>query len=67
MGCYRLHEAAEDPKTFSPRTISFATESYEVLVREMKLPFRAIETSSAVGPFFWWTYDPDPVDPVLRR
>ncbi|KAM0436898.1 hypothetical protein ACHAPT_002611 [Fusarium lateritium] len=36
------------------------------MVREMKLPFRGIETTSVVGPFFWCAYDQDDDDPHLQ-
>jgi len=33
----------------------------------MRLPFRAIEGTSVVGPFFWSSLDQDDDDPHLRR
>lgn len=41
--------------------------SYEKMVRLLRLPFRAIETTSVVGPFFWCAYDQDDEDPHLRE
>lgn len=37
------------------------------MVRVMKLPFRAIETTAVVGPFFWSSHDQDDDDPHLRE
>jgi len=36
------------------------------MVRTFRLPFRAIEGSSVVGPFFWSAYDQDKEDPHLQ-
>lgn len=49
-----------------PKVISLPKDSYENMVRVMKLPFRAIETSAVVGPFFWCAYDQDDENPHLR-
>jgi hypothetical protein len=37
------------------------------MVRTLRLPFRAIEGTSLVGPFFWSAYDQDDDDPHLRE
>ncbi|ORY71048.1 uncharacterized protein BCR38DRAFT_415789 [Pseudomassariella vexata] len=52
---FSTHHQALNAHTFDPTVISFSKEAYESLVREMNLPYRAIETSTVVGPFFWWT------------
>lgn len=36
------------------------------MVRALHLPFRAIEGTSVVGPFFWAAFDQDDDDPHLR-
>lgn len=36
-------------------------------MRTFRLPFRAIEGTSVVGPFFWSAYDQDDDDPHLRN
>jgi hypothetical protein len=36
------------------------------MVRTLRLPFRAIESTSVVGPFFWSSYDQDDADPHLQ-
>jgi hypothetical protein len=36
------------------------------MVRTLHLPFRAIEGTSVVGPFFWSAMDQDDDDPHLR-
>jgi len=46
--------------------VSLTHEAYEEMVRAMHLPFRAIEGSSVVGPFFWAAFDQDDEDPHLR-
>lgn len=33
----------------------------------MQLPLQAIQTTSVVGPFFWYEYNPDPANPRLRK
>ncbi|KAI2472047.1 hypothetical protein F4781DRAFT_385108 [Annulohypoxylon bovei var. microspora] len=45
--------------TFAPLYISLKKEAYESMVRTWHLPFRAIEGSSLVGPFFWCSHDQD--------
>lgn len=50
-----------------PRTISLPKDKYMSMVRTLRLPFGAIETSSVVGPFFWCAYDQDDDDPHLRK
>lgn len=37
------------------------------MVRAMRLPYRAIEGTSVVGPFFWSAYDQEDDDPTLRE
>jgi hypothetical protein len=56
-----------DKETFAPHVISFLAHEYEAMVRTFKLPFRAIEGTSLVGPFFWSAYDQDVEDPRLRQ
>lgn len=36
------------------------------MVRGMRLPFRAIEGTGVVGPFFWSSLDQEDEDPNLR-
>lgn len=61
-----MQKNAKDKDTFMPKVISLSKDSYETMVRALKLPFRGIETSSVVGPFFWSAYDQDDDDPHLR-
>lgn len=49
-----------------PKVISLSKERYMSMIRTLKLPYRGIETSSVVGPFFWCAYDQDDDDPHLR-
>ncbi|KAM7223811.1 hypothetical protein V8F06_000827 [Rhypophila decipiens] len=57
---------AQQNDTFSPRYISLSHKNYELMVRNLKLPFRAIEGTSVVGPFFWCAFDQDDDDPHLQ-
>ncbi|RDA83009.1 hypothetical protein CP532_4401 [Ophiocordyceps camponoti-leonardi (nom. inval.)] len=57
---------AKDKDTFAPRVISLPKESYEMMVRLLRLPFRGIETSAVVGPFFWSSFDRDEEDGRLQ-
>ncbi|KAK2026819.1 hypothetical protein LX32DRAFT_622064 [Colletotrichum zoysiae] len=61
-----LQKNAKHKDTFAPHTISFTADAYESMVRVMRLPFRAIEGTSVVGPFFWCAYDQDDDDPTLQ-
>lgn len=49
-----------------PKVLSLPRDSYAEMVRVMKLPFRGIETTAVVGPFFWCCLDQDDEDPHLR-
>src|SRR5262249_26892862 len=49
-----------------PLVITLTHASYESMVRTFRLPFRAIESTSVVGPFFWSSIDQDDEDPHLR-
>ncbi|KAF4506699.1 hypothetical protein G6O67_006754 [Ophiocordyceps sinensis] len=61
-----VQKNAIDRDTFAPKVISLPRNSYQKMVRLLKLPFRAIETTSVVGPFFWCAYDQDDEDPHLQ-
>ena len=61
----RIQKNAKHPETFSPQYISLSHDHYEAMVRGMKLPYRAIESTSAVGPFFWSSFNRDDNDPHL--
>ncbi|GFP52237.1 notoamide biosynthesis cluster protein M' [Trichoderma asperellum] len=61
-----IQKDAQHKDTFMPKVISLPKEKYMSMVRTMKLPFRAIESSSVVGPFFWCAYDQDDDDPHLQ-
>lgn len=63
----RVQRNASDKDTFMPKVISLQKDNYESMVRVMKLPFRAIETTAVVGPFFWSSHDQDDDDPHLRE
>ncbi|KXX79476.1 Magnesium transport protein CorA [Madurella mycetomatis] len=57
---------AAHPETFSPSHISLTHAGYEEMVRTLRLPFRAIEGTSVVAPFFWCSFDQDDDDPHLQ-
>lgn len=57
---------ASHPETFSHHVISLRPGHYKSMVRTMNLPFRGIESTSCVGPFFWCAYDQDSENPHLR-
>ncbi|KAL2271696.1 hypothetical protein VTJ83DRAFT_1067 [Remersonia thermophila] len=57
---------ARDRDTFSPNYISLSHDAYEEMVRTLNLPFRAIEGTSVVGPFFWSSFDQNDDDPHLQ-
>ncbi|KAF4121232.1 hypothetical protein GMORB2_2194 [Geosmithia morbida] len=50
---------AQHPKTFDPQIISLPKDVYKDMVQVMKLPYKGIETSAVVGPFFWSVMDGD--------
>ncbi|KAH6610705.1 magnesium transport [Trichoderma cornu-damae] len=61
-----IQKDAQHKDTFMPKVISLPKDKYMSMVRTLKLPFRGIETSSVVGPFFWCAYDQDDDDPHLQ-
>ncbi|KAI1103800.1 hypothetical protein F4804DRAFT_216951 [Jackrogersella minutella] len=61
-----VQKDAKNPNTFAPLHISLEKDAYESMVRAWHLPFRAIEGSSLVGPFFWCSHDQDENDRHLQ-
>ncbi|KHN99540.1 Mg2+ transporter protein, CorA-like/Zinc transport protein ZntB [Metarhizium album ARSEF 1941] len=61
-----VQKNAKDKDTFTPKVISLPKDSYEDMVRVLKLPFRGIETTAVVGPFFWSSLDQDDDDAHLQ-
>ncbi|KAK3302089.1 uncharacterized protein B0T15DRAFT_403587 [Chaetomium strumarium] len=61
-----LQQNAQHPETFATRYLSLSHEAYEEMVRVLRLPFRAVEGSSVVGPFFWCAFDQVDEDPHLQ-
>ncbi|PKS10220.1 hypothetical protein jhhlp_001970 [Lomentospora prolificans] len=57
---------ARQPETFSPYVITLTHKEYRSMVRGMRLPYRAIEGTGVVGPFFWSSYDQNDDDPNLQ-
>lgn len=58
---------AKHNETFTPKYISLPKDKYVSMVRAFRLPLKAIETTSAVGPFFWSALHGDKKDPYLRE
>ncbi|SCO92421.1 uncharacterized protein FRV6_16549 [Fusarium oxysporum] len=48
---------AKDPETFSPYYISLPSDVYQSMLTQLHLPTQSIETTSVVGPFFWFGND----------
>ncbi|KAK4168219.1 hypothetical protein QBC43DRAFT_228731 [Cladorrhinum sp. PSN259] len=61
-----LQQKVEDRQTFDPHIIPFPKDDYISLVTEMRLPLRSVEATSVVGPFFWWSIDKNPENPLLQ-
>jgi hypothetical protein len=62
-----IQKDCKQHETFTPDTITLSHASYESMVRTFRLPFRAIESTAVVGPFFWSTLNQDDEeDPCLR-
>ncbi|QSZ30634.1 hypothetical protein DSL72_000192 [Monilinia vaccinii-corymbosi] len=68
LACIRLilQLNAKHPDTFAPNVLSFPSATYISMVRTMNLPFRSVESGSAVGPIFWAAYDQDEKNPHLQ-
>ncbi|KPM42749.1 hypothetical protein AK830_g3773 [Neonectria ditissima] len=62
----RVQKNAKDKDTFAPKVLSLPQDTYESMVRKLNLPFRGIETTAVVGPFFWSAHDQDDDDPHLQ-
>jgi hypothetical protein len=62
----RLQKNAQHKDTFTPFVISLPAATYASMIRVLRLPFRAIEGTSVVGPFFWAAFDQDDEDPHLH-
>jgi hypothetical protein len=63
----RLQKNCENSETFTPHYISLKPHVYKSMVTAFNLPYRAIESSSCVGPFFWAAWDQDESTPHLRK
>lgn len=68
IACVRLilQLNAKHPDTFAPNVLSFPSSTYISMVKTMNLPYRSIESGSAVGPIFWAAYDQDEENPHLQ-
>ncbi|TVY67506.1 hypothetical protein LSUE1_G008439, partial [Lachnellula suecica] len=61
-----LQQNAKHPETFAPHVISLPPNVYRSMVVSMNLPYRGIESTSVVGPFFWSAWDQDEENPHLQ-
>ncbi|KAF5232402.1 hypothetical protein FANTH_13021 [Fusarium anthophilum] len=61
-----VQKNAKHPDTFLPKVISLPPDRYSSMVRTLNLPYRGIETTSVVGPFFWSAHDQDEDEPHLQ-
>ncbi|KAK7983568.1 hypothetical protein PG989_010970 [Apiospora arundinis] len=49
-----MQQDAKNERTFSPDHISLPKDAYKTMMDKLRLPLQALETSTVVGPFFWW-------------
>ncbi|KAK3340310.1 hypothetical protein B0H65DRAFT_254633 [Neurospora tetraspora] len=61
-----VQKDAQQDETFAPLHVSLKPEDYSSMVEIMRLPYRAIEGTSVVGPFFWAALDHDEEDPHMQ-
>ncbi|KAG9236685.1 hypothetical protein BJ875DRAFT_371599 [Amylocarpus encephaloides] len=61
-----LQKDAKHPDTFSPQHISFTSQQYKSMIEVLNLPYRSIESTTCVGPFFWAAWDQNEEDPHLQ-
>lgn len=62
----RLQSNAQQPETFTPSVLSLQPAAYVSMIEKLHLPYKAVETTSCVGPFFWSAFDDDEENPHLR-
>ncbi|POS69946.1 hypothetical protein DHEL01_v211662 [Diaporthe helianthi] len=62
-----LQTRAEDAEAFAPGVISLEKTSYEALLNEFHLSFRCLDSSSAVGPCFWWAHIGGHLELIFRK
>ncbi|KAK0726002.1 hypothetical protein B0H67DRAFT_144609 [Lasiosphaeris hirsuta] len=58
-----IQDAVQDAKAFDQNVMSLTEKQYRTLTQEMRLPPQVAESSSVVGPFFWWRSWRDLTDP----
>ncbi len=62
-----LQQNAQHPDTFAPHVISLKSSVYKSMVVAFNLPYRSIESTTAVGPIFYAAWDQDERTPHLRN
>lgn len=61
-----LQQNARNADTFTPNYISLRQSAYVEMVEKLHLPYRGIESTSVVGPFFWCALDQDEERPRIQ-
>ncbi len=61
-----LQTNAGKAHTFSPHFISLPKPAYVEMIEVFGLPYRGIESTSAVGPLFWCTVEQDDERPIIQ-
>lgn len=65
---FSVQPAVEHEDTFLPHIVSMEKHEYELMVNEMRLPYKGIESSDVLGPFFWYRHINNPAGrPHLRK
>lgn len=62
-----IQQDAKNEKTFSSDHISLPKDTYKEMMERFHLPLQALETSTVVGPFFWWAHHEDTAGKHLRE
>ncbi|KAM7214527.1 putative Mg2+ transporter-like zinc transport protein [Rhypophila decipiens] len=59
-----IQQEVKAPRAFFPGSIPFRSEQqFKLVVEKMGLPLEVIDGTSVVGPFFWWGYVEDFINP----
>ncbi|KAM7184264.1 putative Mg2+ transporter-like zinc transport protein [Rhypophila sp. PSN 637] len=58
-----IQQEVKAPRAFFPGSIPFRNEQFKLVVEKMRLPLEVIDGTSVVGPFFWWGYMEDFMNP----
>ncbi|KAH8817387.1 hypothetical protein F5884DRAFT_249042 [Xylogone sp. PMI_703] len=61
-----IQRDTKHPEAFTPLYISLKPDMYKLMVETFHLPYRLLESSSCVGPFFWSAVEMDDQEPYLK-